>query len=184
MIVPFTEGKSALAPVIKAELFIHSREIRVALLHVLDERCLDIGAARIVGFRLIVQLVADDGRMVLHVIDQCHDHPLRCVAKSLICYVHILPTAVFGTASRCNNENLRMLPSEPCRNRVGWRSHNHLDPCLIHCGEHAINRLKSKTPAFGPRALHGDPAMRTTLMPVAFIIRTSSSSRSDGAYSS
>ena len=44
--------------------------------------------------------------------------------------------------------------------------------------------LKSKTPSCGSSVPQVDSAIRTTLMPASFIIRTSCSRRSSGMYSS
>ena len=72
-------------------------------------------------------------------VDESDNYPLRCLAKSGIRDVHVLAAAVFGRSLGSDDENVRMFPCEPCGNGIGRRSHDDLDPGLVHGVEHAID---------------------------------------------
>ena len=129
----------AVAPVVEAKLLVHRGEIGVSLPHPLHKGRLHVRAAGVVGFGFVVELIADDGGVVLHMIDQRNDDLLGCGAEGGIGDVHVLATAVFGGAFRRDDEDVRMLARQPCGNGIGWRSDDDPDACFIHRGEDAVD---------------------------------------------
>ena len=127
------------APVIEPELVIELVEVGEARTDPADEGRLHVRPTRVVIFSLVVNLIAYYRRVVLHVLDEGDDDPLRRLPKNWVGDVHILALAVKVLALRRDREHVRMLSREPGRDRVGRRANDYLDAGLVHRVKDAVD---------------------------------------------
>jgi len=131
-------GVDAVGPVVEAEVVVELVQIAVELLpQVLDEQALHVLGDGIVVFRLVVHLVADDGRMVGDVGDELADHAFAVEAVGGVDDVHDLACAVFALAARGDREHARVEFDEPAGHRVG--ADDDVDAGAVGCVERAVH---------------------------------------------
>ena len=114
-----------------------------------QERGLHVGATRVVSLGLVVELVANDRGMILHMVDQRDDDPLRGVAEDRVGDVHVLPTSVLRRALRRDDEHFRVFFSEPGGDRVGRGPDDDVDSGLVHRVEHTVDVRKVENAGLG-----------------------------------
>ena len=133
-------GVDAVGPVVEAEVVVELVQIAVELLpQVLDEQALHVLGDGIVVFRLVVHLVANDGRMVGDVGDELADHAFAVEAVGGVDDVHDLACAVFALAARGDREHARVEFDEPAGHRVGRRADDDVDAGAVGCVERAVH---------------------------------------------
>ena len=163
-------GVDAVGPVVEAEVVVELVQIAVELLaQILDEQALHVIGDGIVVFRLVVHLVADDGRMVGDVGDELADHTFAVEAVGGVDDVHDLARAILALSVRRDREHARVELDEPAGHRVGRRADDDIDAGTlrgvertVHIGEVEYTRLRfaGAPRGFGdaddvqPRSLH------------------------------
>ena len=99
-------------------------------------------AAHVVVLRLVVQLIAHDGRVAAHVADQLADDALGVAQVVRIGDVHDLARAVAaGTGVRLG-KYARVSPDHPGRHGVRGRADDHVDARAAHRVQHAVDMRK------------------------------------------
>ena len=133
-------GVDAVGPVVEAEVVVELVQIAVELLaQILDEQALHVLGDGIVVFRLVVHLVADDGRMVGDVGDELADHAFAVEAVGGVDDVHDLARAILALAARGDREHARVEFDEPAGHRVGRRADDDVDAGAVGCVERAVH---------------------------------------------
>lgn len=124
-IIPVMNG---VAPVIQAERPVQC--VRRAILppERLYKHLLDIFRGIVIILCLIVDLVADDRRRILHMSDERPDHALAVPAVIFIRNIKDLARPVLQLSAIRRRENIRTFSCEPRRDRVGGRPDNGGNP--------------------------------------------------------
>ncbi len=143
-------GVDAVGPIVEAEVAVELVQIAVELLaQVLDEQALHVLGDGIVVFRLVVHLVADDGRMVGDVGGELADHAFAVETVGGVDDVHDLARAVFALPVRGDGDDARIEFDEPAGHRVGRRTDDDVDAGAVggvertvHMGEVEHTRLR------------------------------------------
>ena len=127
---------SELAPVDEAPGLVHRLHGPELPLQPLLEAGLHVRPRRAVGTRLVVDLPADDARVLRVALGDLPDDPLGVLPVDRVRDVHVLARAV-ELARRAHlaerhDHDLGVLRVEPGRDRVGGRAHHDLDPGRVH----------------------------------------------------
>ena len=133
-------GVDAVGPVVEAEVVVELVQIAVELLaQILDEQALHVFGDGIVVFRLVVHLVADDGRMVGDVGDELADHTFAVEAVGGVNDVHDLARAILALSVRRDREHARVELDEPAGHRVGRRADDDVDAGTLRGVKRAVH---------------------------------------------
>ena len=133
-------GVDAVGPVIQAEAGVELVQVVVEFLaQVLDEQGLHVRGDRVVVLGLVVDLIADDGRMVGHVRDEPADDALRVEPVRRVGDIHDLAGAVLARAGRGDGQDLGMHLHHPGGHRVGRRADDHVNAGALGRVEGAVN---------------------------------------------
>src|ERR1051325_2848336 len=132
-----------LTPVVESPDLVQLVDSPELLLQVLCKSDLYIGPTRPVRRGLIVELITDDRRIVLVVIEYLAYHALGVEAIGRIGDVHVLAHAVGGTlAVEARDQNLRVLMIEPGGDGISGRAHDDFDSGLAHALDDLIHPCK------------------------------------------
>ncbi|MNZ88019.1 hypothetical protein D3C78_1069000 [compost metagenome] len=82
--------------------------------------------------------------MLAYSANQLADHPLCIEQIDGMGNIHNLTSAVFAWALRGHRQYIGMLLHHPCGNRIGWRSDNDMNACLMHRVQHSIHGAEIK----------------------------------------
>lgn len=110
--------------------------------------------------RLVVKLKPDHAFSLCRMLHEPSDHALRIIQIYRMRDIHDLARAVDAAASFCYGKYIRVGLHHPCRNRIGRRPHDHMDPRLLHGIQYSVHMGKIKYSLLGfagaPRRLR-DP---------------------------
>ena len=100
---------------------------------------MDIVARGTVIFGLVVDLVADNCRMVRDMLHQLADDPFAVKQVGRRSDVHDLPGTIGTAALSGFCEHFRVHLFQPGGDRIGWRTDNDVDTGFIHCIQYPVN---------------------------------------------
>ena len=100
-------------------------------------------------FCLIVDLIAYDTFSVLHMLHQFSYDTLAVEPVMAVCDVHDLSGPVDAPALSGHCHHIRMLFLHPCRNGIGRRTHDHMNPRFLHGIQNSVNVVKVKYTVLG-----------------------------------
>jgi len=179
-VVPAAEP---MGPVDQAPAVVERLNVAVALPQPIDERLERAAIVEQLHPRLVVDLVADDRRVIGVAADDVPDEPVRVVAEGRMRVVRILAVPVGNPLSRpALRTHLRVLAREPRRHGIRRRAENHADAPLMRAVEHGREPVETETPVLGlpgrphrlPDADNGEVGLRhqieIALQPVVRLI--------------
>ena len=106
----------------------------------IDKAVEDIFIGSAVGAGFVIDLPADDCRIVFVVLDQVGNDARGVEAELRIVGVHVLAHAVADRSpAQRAGENLRMALGHPGWHGVSGRAHDDLDPGLVHGFDHMVH---------------------------------------------
>ena len=125
-----------------------------------DKHSLDVFACGAVVFGFVVDLEADDRRMLRHMANQLPDHPFAVEKIGGRGDVHDLSRAVGTPAGLGVRHDLRVHFIKPGRDRIGRRADNNVDSRLMHLVQHPVDVAvvkDARTRLEGRPGRFGDP---------------------------
>ena len=119
-------------PVDEAPLLVQPVYGAVAMAQPVDEPLEDVVVVEESRARFVVDLVADDGRVVPVSSDHLPDHPLGVEPVRGVGEIHLLPSSPpDAVPGRRLGRDLRVAPGQPHRDGVGRRAEDHADVPLV-----------------------------------------------------
>ena len=132
----------AVAPVVQTKIFIQPGEIGILFPQAAHKTFLHIAADIIVMLGFVIQLPANNRRMVLHVRHQSADNLFGVAAKGRVDDIHDLPRTIFLLSVDGGDQNVRMFSRQPGRDGVSRRADNHRDPRFMHSVQHPVDMVE------------------------------------------
>ena len=133
---------NAVAPVIQTEIVIQLPEVRIFLLQAAHEALLHIAANIVVMLGFVIQLPADNRRMMLHMGHQRADNFFGIAAKGRVDDIHDLPRTIFLLPRDGGDQNIGMFRRQPGRYGVGRRPDDDRNAGLIHRLQHPVDMVE------------------------------------------
>ena len=138
-------------PVDEAPALVERRDVAVALAQPVDEGLERAAVVEQLHPRLVVDLVADDRRVVGVAADDLADDPRRRASGRRVRVVGVLAVAVGDRAAPVvrSARHLRVLAGQPRRDRVGRGSEDHLDAARVGAVEHRLEPVELEMAVLG-----------------------------------